>query len=759
MFLLAVAIGANVTIFSIAYAILHHGSAYRNANSLAAVKSITQVNGNLWPVKAAEYLDWKTAIQAIEELALYRGGESFQFTGDGDPERLLGATVTASLFPLLGRSVKIGRVFQAQEEQPGLSRVVVLSHALWARRFGASPDVIGQKVHFNGSPYEVIGVMPAEFCFPDVGTELWTPLVIPPKEIQERFLHRYQALVRIRSGVSREQAQAEMDRYAAAMTRLYPLYNKDMGLRLFDWDHDVFGQTKAAVRILAGAVAAVLLIACANLACLFLARLNARRNEMNIRRAIGASQWALVRLMLIECLALSIAGGAAGLLVASWTTRLVAGSLPPGSSVSLSLPSILFTLLLCVVTTVAFGLLPAILHSGESRPQRDRSGRAWMRGLLAFEVAAAVFLLAGAGLLLRSLQEVLEVNPGFRPERVQTLRLALPKSKYQRPAQISQFADQVLAEAQSLPSVERVAIVDRLAMDGTTLSGPLAVKDRPVEAQITSQVDHRAVSPAFFQVMGIPLIRGRQFDRTDAAESRAVVVIDETIARRYFAGEDPIGKVVRPGSPAMNLPWSEVIGIVGTVRNEGLDRESLGTVYAPFAQRPNDRFAIVAHAPPSMLRQAVRAVDPQQSVFLERPMRAIVDATLSSRRFGVNLLFAFAVIALVMAAAGLFSVTQYGVAQRTREISLRMALGAQPGQLLALVLRENAITVIIGEIAGIACAILFHEVIDRFLFGVKAADLNTLGVVSGAIFLTALLASILPAWRATKLHPAQVLRS
>jgi putative ABC transport system permease protein len=703
-------------------------------------------------------------------------------TGEGEATRLPTAEVSASLFDVLYVRPALGRSFNADENTPGRTNVVVLAHGLWEQRFGSDPGVVGRRITLDGVPREVIGVMPRGFSYP-TGRQAWLPL-----EYDENFVTKQRGawylnvVARLKPGITPEQSAAEIETLGRNLARQYPDANGEIGMTTVPVLEAMVGDIRRSVFILLGAVGFVLLIACTNVANLLLARAAARESEMAVRTALGAGRGRLVRQLLTESVMLSLLGAGFGLLFAVWGVELLINLKPAGiprlDNVQVDAAVILFTLVTAIVTGVLFGLVPAFTATrGVSASLREAGrgavtgrGGVRIRGVLVIaELALAVMLLAGAGLLIRSFMKLQAVDPGFSSEQALTFELTLPDSRYAEDGPRIQFFDQLLPRLRALPGVRSASAVLGLPLSGLDLIISFEVAGRPpVPPAQRPAMQVRVATPDYFDAIGIPLKRGRGFTEADRAGSPRVVLITEAAARQYFPGEDPIGKTIKLGwgrGPGKPMAGGEVVGIVGDIKAAALNEPNPPQIYMPLRQWPVSFMTVVVKTslPPLTLAEAARAqvaaIDPNLPLSEVTTLQAVVARSISQQRFYLTLLTIFAAVALVLAAIGIFGVLSYAVAQRTREIGIRMALGAQGRSVITLIVRQAMVLVIAGVALGTAAALFLSETMTKMLFDIKPTDPATFATVAGLLIGVALFAAYLPARRATRVDPIVALRT
>ena len=777
---LALGIGANTAIFSVVNTVLLRPLPYKDPERLVMVwEDASRAGYPRDTPTAANFIDWRNQSTLFEGMAAM-AEESFNLTGAGDPERLKGRRVSADFFPLLGVEPLIGRVFSAAEDQPGAQRVVVLSYTLWQRRFGGDNGIIGNTVNLHSQPHVVVGVMPARFQFPSVDDEVWTPIAFTAEEAANRDRHYLQVVGRLKPGVTLEQAQTEMNTIAARLQQQYPQSNTDLGAAVTSLHEQTVGDIRPALLILLGAVGLVLLIACANVANLLLARAAVRQKEIAVRVALGARRWRLVRQFLTESVLLATLGGLVGLGIAYGGLIVLRAFIPENISqakqVSIDLKVLGFTLLVSTVTGVIFGLAPALqaarfnqtetLKEGGRDSATGSSGKR-IRGLLVMaEVAVSLVLLIGAGLLINSFLRLRNVDPGFRTDNLLTMKMVLPDSKYDEFARRTAFFADLIQRVEALPGVKSVAVTSNLPLyrQGNSIGITIEGKPAPPPGQELIVVT-RMISRGYFDTMGIPLLSGTGFTDQETVTTPRVAVISETMARRFWPGEDPIGKRLATGRIQRPEDWTQVIGVVKDVRQFELTVDPKPQMYLPYRQRgffsPEDLVVKTDVDPASMaatVRNAVWEIDKDQPVSNIRTMEEILLDSIARQRFSMLLLAIFAGVALLLAAVGIYGVMSYSVAQRTHEIGIRMALGAQTGAVLKLAVGYGLKLVIAGVAIGLVAAFALTRVMSTLLYGVTATDPTTFALISLLLVGVAALASYIPARRATKVDPMIALR-
>jgi putative ABC transport system permease protein len=774
---LAIGIGANSAIFSVVNAILLRPLPYRNFQRISMIwmdnpKLGVTEDWHSYP----NYIDYKEQNQTFEDMAAFND-RIFNLTGAGDPVRVVGVWASASLFSVLGVEPALGRSFTEGEEEPGKDLVVVLSNGLWQRRFGGDPGIVGQAINMNGANRTVIGVMPASFAFPEKRTEVWIPLALTPQRKQARTLISFKAVGRLKPGVSMAQAQADLGPIAKRIDDQY--FQSEYGINLVKLSDQETNKVRPALLILLGAVAFVLLIACANVANLLLARAAIREKEIAIRLALGAGRSRIVRQLLTESAVLGIVGGAVGLLLAVWgldaLLALSPADVPRLDQTGIDIRVLAFTLAVSLLTGLIFGLVPALQASNadlnDALKEGGRGTTGGMRGirirnlLVVSEIALSLVLLVGSGLLIRSFIRLQQFELGFNPEHLLTMRIQLPGSKYREPNQIAGFYKQLLERMEAMPGVQSAGAISSIFLTDTPQSTSFTIEGRPAFTGMESiEVPFDSVSTDYFRVMGIPLLAGREFDEHDAIGTTPVAIINQTFARRFFPGEDPVGKRYVYGGPSPENKWITIVGVVADMRRTGFDRPVRPETFLPQFQNPENALTIVARTsgdPASLagaLRDEVWAIDKDQSVFDIKTMRQTLSEMLSQRRFNTLLFGIFAAVALILAAVGIYGVMSYAVAERTHEIGLRMALGAQTSDVLNLIVRQGMRLATIGLAAGLAASFALTRVMSTLLYGVSATDPLTFILIPVVLAGVALAACFVPARRAMRVDPMVALR-
>ena len=777
---LALGIGGSTAIFTVVDAALLRGLPYKSPDRLYHLWE--QTSRQEYPKREFSYPDYQDYQKntVFEGLAGYTGGGTI-LSGYGEPENLFSPRVTANFFSVLGVDPLLGRTFQTGEDVPGTPRTTVLTYGLWQRRFGGDPSIVGKSLNLNGDSYTVIGVLPASFQFALRPADLFIPYQPTQNQLTRRFMHGTNVIGRLKDGKSAAEAQSEMSLIASRIEQQFNDSHAATGARVVPLREEIIGNVRPILLVLLAAVGFVLLIACANVASLVLTRSLARQKEVAIRSALGASRWRVVRQLLTESILLSLVGGAAGLVIAYWGVPALVAVLPQSQlnampflkSLHINGGVLAFSFLLSLLTGVVFGLAPALQssrldlneilkeggrHASAGVSQRLRSA------MVVTEIALAVVLLIGAGLMMKSLFRLLQTNVGFKTENLLTMTVILPPSKYTDNNQQINFNDQLREQVQSLPGVAGAGTVNILPLNGGNTTrfyidgDPVPEPGKEVEANI------RTVSDDYFQTLGVPLLAGRTFDSTDKVDSRSVVIIGKTIADRMFGGRNPVGMKIRysaiQGDPDL------IVGVVGDIKITGIDEAHKPVLYYPFRQSASTfaNLVIRTDRDPSALaasaRDKIRNLEPDAAILNVRTMDEMIAQTPASfmRRFPALLISIFAGVALLLASIGIYGVVSYSVSQQTHYIGVRMALGASPFDILRMVLKQGLFLALLGVGIGVLAALGLMRLLSTLLYQVSTTDVGTFAIVTGSLFFVALLACYLPARRATKVDPLVALR-
>ncbi|HVH55783.1 MAG TPA: ABC transporter permease [Vicinamibacterales bacterium] len=784
---LALGIGANAAIFSVVNTVLLRPLPWTDPDRAVMIWSKWTAFDKTW-VAEGEIVDYRKRSRTLSNVAGWSEGQ-INITGDGEPERVPYAAVSANLFSVFGVSPQQGRAFTPAEDIPNGPDLVVIAHGLWTRRYGADPSIIGRSIQLNGRPYQVVGIMPRDFVLPTdfqnpAPTQLWTPLQLDPAST-DHGSHGYYAAGRLQPGTTVQQAAEELHGIAEAMTKegLYPVQMRfdTVVVSLAD---EVVGRVRRAVLLLLGAVGFLLLIACANVANLLLARADARQREIAVRSALGAGGWRLVRQLLTESVVLTGVAAAIGLLLAFAAVRYVAwwnpANIPRVGAVGLDGRVLAFTAIVALLTSIVFSLAPALrarrvdLTDSLKDGQTTSGGGARHRfrnALVVVEMALAVVLLVGAGLMVRSLWSLQQIRLGFDPVNVLTMRVSLPQASYQRPEQVIAFFEGLLASVRSLPGVKVAGAVRSLPLGSTIGDWGLQIEGFVPPPGTNAKGDWQIATPGYLEAIGERIIRGRGIAPEDRTDSQPVALINEDMARKYWPGQDPLGRRIRLGGDSPDRPWVTVVGIVGDVRHNELTGVVKEKFYIPHTQwhrssgNPIRSMTLVlkTSADPASLTSPVRAglrrLDPNLPVADIRTMEDVVGATLSTPRFTGMLLLVFALLALVLSAIGIYGVLSYVVSRRTREIGIRVAIGAGRLQVLQMVLGQGIALTLTGVVIGIGIAIWASTLMRDMLHGVKPGDPLTFAAVGAVLTIVAILASLVPALRATRVDPVIALKT
>jgi putative ABC transport system permease protein len=779
---IALGIGANTAIFSLVSAVLLRPLPYEEPERLVMVWEDASFIG--FPENSpapANYADWKAQNSVFEDIAAY-GHAGFDLTSDGEPEKVSGNAVSASFFPLLGVKPQLGRTFLPEDEKPGATKVVVLAHRLWESRFGGDSGIIGRSILLDNESYTVIGVMPANFQHGPTYLRLWVPMALTPEELADRDNHYLEVIARMKPGVTVEQADSEIKTIMAGIARDYPEDAGQLGAYVKPLRSQLTGQVRLPLILLMAAVGLVLLISCANVAGLLLARAAARSKEIAVRAALGAGRLRIVRQLVTESLVLASMGGLLSLLVAAYSFEFLRQFIPPEMSLLTSLKMdarvLVFTLLISLVTGVVFGLTPALqaakvdlneaLKQGGGRSGFAKGQRRMRSALVVAEVAIALVLLVGAGLLIQTLYELQGQYSVMHPDQVLTIRTALSDPKARDHTRRSVFFDRVLERVQSLPGVVAAGYTTSVPLAWKGGSNGITIEGRQREPGVVLDAVHRQISSDYFKTMGVELRAGRYFTDRDDAKSMPVAVVNETMARLYWPGEDALGKRFSFGGSGPESPLRTIVGIVADVRQMGVDMPVKAEMYFPYWQVKTHRWyaprdlAIRASVDPKSLvpavSQAIHDVDPTQPVSSVATLAEVLGEDTKARQMGMTLLTAFASLALLLASLGIYGVLSFFVTQHAPEIGVRLALGAQRSDVMGLVLKRGMKLALLGIVIGAAGALVLTRLIRALLFGVTATD--PLSFVAGALILlsVALLACWVPARRAAKVDPMIAMR-
>jgi putative ABC transport system permease protein len=779
---LALGIGANTAIFSVVNALLLRPLPYRASQELVTIEHFyPSLNSMHAPVSAPGFTRYRDDTHSFSQVAV-QSGWGVNMTGIGEPERLNGSRVSADYFRVYGVEAARGRTFTADEDVPGKNREVVISDALWRRRFGGDQNVVGRSVSLNGEPYQIIGVLPPTFsAFFNNQAEIFTPLALTAEQLSAGFTNEYLSLTaRVKPGVTVAAAQVEMKQFADRLKKDSPDdFPPDWTLAVTPLNEKATGPIRTPLLILLGSVGMVLLIACANVANLLLARAAGRLKEVSVRLAMGAKRWQLIRQLLTESMLLGVIGGTVGLGVALAGVKALVAAAPPQLSalgtVTIDSKVMLFTLLVSVGTGFLFGLAPALqstranmndtLREGGRGAAADRSGHRLRRIFVVAELALALTLLAGAGLLIKSFQRLSHLNPGFNPEHLLTLNLSLPRAKYPSDTAQIQFFDRALAAMATSRGVKSVAAVSEMPFAGGWSTSSFSVEGyTPPERSQGPWGDIRIVNENYIEAMDIPLRSGRFFTANDRQGSQSVAVIDEVMAQKFWPNANPIGKRLTFDEPSDSADWIQVIGVIGHTAQEALDAEKRIQLYLPYRQTGSGNLTIAVRTagdPTAVIpdiRRAVQSVDPDQPLARIETMTNMLSQSVGQRRLSTVMLGLFAGLALLLSALGIYGVIAHSVTQRTQELGVRMALGAARRDVLSLVMLQGARIAGVGLVLGMAGAFGLTRLMSSQLFQVNATDPVTFVSVAALLVTVALVATLLPALRASRLDPVQALR-
>jgi putative ABC transport system permease protein len=774
---LAMGIGANSVIFAKVDAVLIRALPYDDPDRVVVIwEDASRVGFAKNTPAPANFIDWRRLTRSFADMAATRGANA-SLTGDGVPEQILGRATTSNFFTVLGARPQLGRTFTESEDREG-AKVVVISHGLWRRRYAGEASIIGRTLLLNGDRYEVIGVMPPRFVFRNRAIDYWVPIHFSPEQAAQRGSHFLNVVGRLRPDITIEAARADMQGIARSLAQQNPDSNRDIGVVLVPAKEEIVGSIRLELLLLMGAAAAVLLIACANLASLLLSRAASRRGELAVRAALGATRSRLMRQLVVEGLLLSLAGGMLGLTIVPIGRTLLDSLTPVGivdvSGSALDVRLLAFTFAVAIATGLVFSIAPA-LDAGRAsllkalqqhaRASVDARGRFTRDALVVLQIAAAVVLLAATGLMVRTILNLRAIDVGFQPERLLTLRTTLPRPKYADPQKRLDFYQRVLAGVKALPGVNHAAYASTLPFTSQGNTTWFKIENREVTPDLVNDALYRAGTTEYLATLGVRLIEGRLIDERDGVGTPRVVVINETLAKQFFPGESAIGRRIQ-FSEASN-PFHTIVGVVQDVRERGYEASLKPGVYLSIAQAPEawavpEYLAVRTRQDPAAMAESVRriiaGVDPAQPVAALRSMEDILDLEIADRHQQMMLLGAFASLALVLASLGLYGLLAYAVAQRSREIGLRIALGATPVAVVTMIASRGVALALGGLAAGVAAGWIATRAMRGVLYGVAANDPSTFAAVAVVLGSVALVASIVPAVRASRVDPMTVLR-
>ncbi len=775
---LALGIGANTAIFSVVNAVLLRPLPFPQSENLVAVKGISE--NQISDISYPNFVDVQNQNRVFEQMAVYQRSDVV-LTGVGDPVRLSTTTASADLLAVLGVKPQIGRSFRPEENRKG-NRAVILSQTLWQSRFAGRTTIVGEQILLSGKPYTVVGVMGSGFQFPVGGDKVdaWLSLALDAEPTsygtitESRGYPYYDAIARLKPNITFQQAQIQMDSLVRGLREQYPDYNARLTIKLRPQLEYLVGDVQPTLLILFAAVICVLLIACANVASLLLARSLAREKEVAIRLALGASRGRIIRQLLTESLMLSLSGGALGLLLAWFGIKALVAigpKLPRSVAIDLDGSVLLFTIFVSVVTGIVFGLLPALNASNldllkflkQGTRSSDSLQRLRLRGfLLVAEIALSFVLLVSSGLLVQSFLRLQQVNPGFDPHNVLSLRIDLPGAKYPDRQQVARFYEQLLEQTRQIPGVRSAAAIQVLPLSGDNSGTSLEIEGQPVPKQQQRNTQFREISLDYFKTMRISLQRGRDFNNHDTAQSPAVAIVNTAFVRKFFPNTDPLGKRISLGYGGQGP--KQIVGVVNAITHTTLSETPEPETYVPQAQFSNQSMVLVLRTelePLALLdavQQQIHALDSELPIYEVKTLDQTLTDSLTQPQFNTLLLTVFAGIALILTATGLYGVIAYSVTQRTQELGIRLALGAQPGDILKLVVGQGLLLATVGIVLGLGLAFAFTQVLANLLFGVSTTDPLTFAFVGGLLLIVALLASYLPARRAIRVDPIVALR-
>ncbi len=779
---LALGIGANTALFSVVNAVLLRPLPFPEPDRLVMIWEDATFIGFPQDTPApGNYADWKAQSQTFADMAA-RGNRSFNLTGDGEPQKIQAYEVTANFFPLLGVKPALGRNFTAEEDQPGANKVVMMSHNLWQTRYGGAAGILNRSLILNDEKYTVIGVMPADFQFGPSYIGLWTPIAFSPQDLANHGDHYLNVIGRLKPGVTLAQANADIKAVMKRIGEKFPDEAGQLGANVVSLHEQVAGKMRQSLWLLLGAVGFVLLIACANIAGLLLSRAASRQREMAVRSALGAGRGRIVRQLLTESIVLAGVGGVLGVVLASWSfallKRLVPAEMASFTLLEIDVRVFGFALAVSLLAGIAFGLAPAwqasktdltvALKQGSGRSGFGSGQRRLRNAFVVGEIALALVLLIGAGLLIQTLAKLHGQYDALRAESLLTIRTTLPENKYREQPKRVAFYDQVLERVQALPGVASAGYSTTVPLEWAGGANGLTIEGRQATPNNNWNANHRQVSAAYLQTMGIALRNGRYFTEQDNGQNELVAIINETMARQYWPNENAVGKRFKNGPADSQHPWLTIVGVVADVRQMGVDVPPKAEMYFPYRQIKSHPFfaprdlVIRATVEPSSLvasvRSAIHAVDPNQPLANIRTLDAVFGEHTGTRRMGMMMLTVFAALALLLAMLGIYGVLSYFVTQHTQEIGVRLALGADGKNIFALVLKRGLLLTGVGIGIGLAASLALTRLLRSLLFEVSAVDPLTFAGVALLLFVVALLACALPARRATKVDPMIALR-
>lgn len=768
---LALGIGATTAIFSVVYGVVLRPLPLGDPERLVAIWTVTPQVERL-PMAAADHRDLKEQTSVFEDIAILRASASYNLTGDGEPEWLEGSRIASNLFSVLQVKPLLGRGFTPEENQPGRDTTVILSHALWQRRYGGDPNILGKTIRLESMPFTVVGVMSPDFQFPTREVQLWVPLTINPADFQTRTGYAHLAIARLKPGVTVSQAQNEVNVVGSRLAEQYPV-KKFVRYNVRPLREDIAGSASKPLVVLLLASSGLLLIGCCNLANLLLTRTLTRSRETAVRTALGATRSQLLLQIAAELVPVLTIGAALGLLVAQQGVRLILpllpGTLPRISEISVNLRVMLFSLGLLVITAALVLFIPMrqlqrddLVTTLREDTRTSTGHKTRIRNVLVMgQIALTVILLTGAGLLIRTFAALKDVDPGFRPQGVLSLRLAIPRNKYKQDEKVAALCQSILERVSSLPQVEAAGMGNRLPLSGPSGLSTIEFEQKDGRPGEVTATDDTTITPDYFRAMNIRLSQGRFFTDNDSAKAPLVVILDERVAQKAWPGENPVGKRVRSGPTS---PWAEVVGIVGHIRHENLETDDRMQIYWNYLQRARDRMSLVVRTssdPRSLVGPVlaeIKSVDPDQPAFAVRTLTDVVDQSVSLRWFNAVVVAVFAASSLLLAVIGIYGVIAWNVKQQTREIGVRIALGASRRSMLALVLGKGLRLTLAGVAVGLIGSFVLARFLRSLLFGVAATDPLTYVVVPILLLVATIFACIIPARRALKVDPIIALR-